>query len=640
MRGRREGVRCRTRSGSLVAESPQTRVRPACERAAVPTASLQVTVASISLVQMIPQGSFQDELDWCISQLETGLLRQNPTPKQAEETRRVLGVLRSRKAPFVKKRQVMHRVFGDYRLQMAEERKRAAKAALKPVKVQIQPGDALSSGSVVYRKQSSQPPETQRSWFAPSDNSFQFGFDLSERAEISGPVGVGASEEPCAGSGPSPQDDENGRLDFSTAAEMPGFAFNFVIPNSRPFPSAECDPGFVAAAENATEGDSPSSKTTTLENSTCPNPDRPDAMGGTRRGGKECPKQGIPPLETPHTVLMETKESTGKEGKLAAGAGDSSKKKKRKKRQPSKVEPSGSANGDSKHPGKGALDQAEPCQPSDEQLKREVDWCVEQLELGLKTQKSTPKQKDEALRAVKTLRSGKAALAKKRQVMRAMFGDYRTKMAEERRKQLKLMQTGREVRLALGTWLQERHVSQKWPKTPVGRAAKFSGNLLEQPEDARLNLHFILLLPPLALGQPVLARSCLRLPKKSSALIFSKEARRLLGDWLCAVADPSPKMDEAWVAYLVMVLLVVTIIVMKQKPDDEVKREKEADSRSTPTTYYGGGSGRAQEFSEEEMAVSMERLTSVMFSSDPRKREPHQEHRSSSSGKEVGHVPV
>lgn len=31
-------------------------------------------------------------------------------------------------------------------------------------------------------------------------------------------------------------------------------------------------------------------------------------------------------------------------------------------------------------------------QQSDDQLWKEVDWCVEQLELGLKTQKSTPKQ--------------------------------------------------------------------------------------------------------------------------------------------------------------------------------------------------------------------------------------------------------
>uniref|UniRef100_A0A8B9R0X1 CH033 protein n=1 Tax=Anas platyrhynchos TaxID=8839 RepID=A0A8B9R0X1_ANAPL len=77
---------------------------------------------------------------------------------------------------------------------------------------------------------------------------------------------------------------------------------------------------------------------------------------------------------------------------------------------------------------------------SDNQLWKEVDWCAEQLELGLKTQKSTPKQAEEALRAIKTLRNDKAPLVKKRQVMRTLFGDYRKKMEEERCKQLKLMQ--------------------------------------------------------------------------------------------------------------------------------------------------------------------------------------------------------
>lgn len=65
---------------------------------------------------------------------------------------------------------------------------------------------------------------------------------------------------------------------------------------------------------------------------------------------------------------------------------------------------------------------------------------MEQLELGLKTQKATPKQVEEALRAIKTLRNDKAPLVKKRQLMRSMFGDYRKKMEEERCKELKLME--------------------------------------------------------------------------------------------------------------------------------------------------------------------------------------------------------
>lgn len=112
-----------------------------------------------------------------------------------------------------------------------------------------------------------------------------------------------------------------------------------------------------------------------------------------------------------------------------------------------------------------------PCvfQSAEEQLNRQLDWCIEQLEVGMKTQKGTPKQsmtfnlphrqmfsisrysmliwyflpaEEEASRALKTLQSSKAPLAKKRQVMRAMNGDYRKKMEEEKSKQYKLIKSG------------------------------------------------------------------------------------------------------------------------------------------------------------------------------------------------------
>ncbi|NXS62558.1 CH033 protein, partial [Brachypteracias leptosomus] len=98
-----------------------------------------------------------------------------------------------------------------------------------------------------------------------------------------------------------------------------------------------------------------------------------------------------------------------------------------------KVETNRCQNKDTSH-------QDEASQQSDDQLWKELNWCVEQLELGLKTQKATAKQAEEALRAMKTLRNGKTPLVKKRQLMRAMFGDYRKKMEEEWCKELKLME--------------------------------------------------------------------------------------------------------------------------------------------------------------------------------------------------------
>lgn len=77
----------------------------------------------------------------------------------------------------------------------------------------------------------------------------------------------------------------------------------------------------------------------------------------------------------------------------------------------------------------------------EQQLSQELDWCIEQLELGLRTQKSSTKQREEASRALKTLRSSKAPIVKKRQVMRAVSGDYRKKMEEDRERQYKLIRS-------------------------------------------------------------------------------------------------------------------------------------------------------------------------------------------------------
>ncbi|XP_053414217.1 UPF0488 protein C8orf33 homolog [Nycticebus coucang] len=65
------------------------------------------------------------------------------------------------------------------------------------------------------------------------------------------------------------------------------------------------------------------------------------------------------------------------------------------------------------------------------QLAQELAWCVEQLELGLKTQKPTPKQKEQAMGAIRTLCSKRTPLPRKRQLMRSLFGDYRAQMEAE-----------------------------------------------------------------------------------------------------------------------------------------------------------------------------------------------------------------
>ncbi|XP_069697227.1 UPF0488 protein CG14286 [Periplaneta americana] len=63
----------------------------------------------------------------------------------------------------------------------------------------------------------------------------------------------------------------------------------------------------------------------------------------------------------------------------------------------------------------------------------ELKWCIQQLQAILSS-KVTAKQAQEATSSLNVLKSKTALVIKKRQVMRASFGDYRTKMAEEEKK--------------------------------------------------------------------------------------------------------------------------------------------------------------------------------------------------------------
>ncbi|NWS98620.1 CH033 protein, partial [Mionectes macconnelli] len=149
----------------------------------------------------------------------------------------------------------------------------------------------------------------------------------------------------------------------------------------------------------------------------------------------------IPQPETAPADEAATVKATGE------GAAQKKKKKKKQKTPVSKkeaeeTETSRKAKAETKScQNTNTSHQDEKTSQSDEQLQRELDWCVQQLELGLKTQKPTSKQAEDALRAIRTLRSDKAPLVKKCQLMRAMFGDYRKKMQEELCRELKLMET-------------------------------------------------------------------------------------------------------------------------------------------------------------------------------------------------------
>uniref|UniRef100_A0A8C5R5P1 Uncharacterized protein n=1 Tax=Leptobrachium leishanense TaxID=445787 RepID=A0A8C5R5P1_9ANUR len=351
-------------------------------------------------MEEVPQGTFEDELEWCIHQLETGLMCRNPTPKQVSDAQRVIQVLRSRKAPFVKKRAVMNRVFGNYRLKMSEERKEQQhQAADNPPVVHVEEGTTLDSQSICYRKCSKDTPGSSSAWFSASGNTFSFDFCIEELEQDTEEILEDAEENQV---GPIRDGHELNQDSIYVPGEKSGFSFNFQIPEDKTSPSPS----------------------TELQVSV----EKTNVAVESENGVKSEVMTVIAESAVPASLPVQ-QEETGK------GSADPPRKKKKKK----------GAKGGIQDRGKEMVQKGGKSKAVAEEmrteLRREVDWCVEQLEKGLQKQKSTAKLVEEAMRAIKTLRSEKAVLVKKRQVMRAMFGDYRSKMEEEKRKQLRLMQT-------------------------------------------------------------------------------------------------------------------------------------------------------------------------------------------------------
>ncbi|KAB1257839.1 UPF0488 protein C8orf33-like protein [Camelus dromedarius] len=120
-----------------------------------------------------------------------------------------------------------------------------------------------------------------------------------------------------------------------------------------------------------------------------------------------------------------------------------------------------------------------------EQLARELAWCVEQLELGLKTQRPNPKQKEQALGAIRILSSQRTPLPRKRQLMRSLFGDYRAQMEAEWSEALRALRTAAHSAQVQPAGEATRRKSRKVCRPHLARGAK---DILDTPlEEFRFN---------------------------------------------------------------------------------------------------------------------------------------------------------
>lgn len=97
------------------------------------------------------ESSFDDELTWCIRQLELGLLRDKVTSSQRTESEMLLKKLQSQRTPIPRKRQLMRAVFGDYRSAMKQSPLQLLPEKTE-VKIENSKGQSLEDKGTFFRR--------------------------------------------------------------------------------------------------------------------------------------------------------------------------------------------------------------------------------------------------------------------------------------------------------------------------------------------------------------------------------------------------------------------------------------------------------------------------------------------------------
>ena len=134
--------------------------------------------------KLLPGGrgatTFEEELQWCVWQLELGTMRLDASKAQKQENERHMRTLNSPKAPLPRKRQLMRSLFGDYRSKMKHQPVPSVEKESKIVAVKR----STAAGSASYfrkaasHKSLSSANSSTQDDGAMTDAAFCFNFDI------------------------------------------------------------------------------------------------------------------------------------------------------------------------------------------------------------------------------------------------------------------------------------------------------------------------------------------------------------------------------------------------------------------------------------------------------------------------------
>ena len=136
--------------------------------------------------------TFEQELNWCIGQLELGLLRPNATKRQKEDNERHVKILRSSKTHLPRKRQIMKNLFGDYRTKMKTQPLPDKFPSIKKPEISSVEKETMETTGIFYKLSAVQAHKSTRTeltstnlkslptttGFGLEENEFRFNFQV------------------------------------------------------------------------------------------------------------------------------------------------------------------------------------------------------------------------------------------------------------------------------------------------------------------------------------------------------------------------------------------------------------------------------------------------------------------------------
>ena len=126
--------------------------------------------------QSLPtKSSFEQELEWCIAQLELGMLRTGASKSQKQQNQKSIQTLQGSKTPLPRKRQVMRSLFGDYRSKMKTQPIPETHTA-KEVKLEAAKTQEIETVGTYYRHCTRQSGKLMREEGQTQEGGFKFNF--------------------------------------------------------------------------------------------------------------------------------------------------------------------------------------------------------------------------------------------------------------------------------------------------------------------------------------------------------------------------------------------------------------------------------------------------------------------------------